>query len=181
MDKLVNFILFQAGWFACVLFGTTPYHLMGPLIVGLIIAYHLMTVPGQIVEKNLLLSALMIGVVWESLLTASGLLTYAQGQFVEWLAPVWIMFMWPLLAITLNVSLRWMKDRFWLSVVFGAIGGPAAFLAGERLGAVSFSDTFVATLVLAAGWAVLFPLLMRLSSRYDGFAMNFDKTLREAS
>jgi hypothetical protein len=74
-----------------------------------------------------------------------------------------------MLATTLNLSLRWLHGRFLLASVFGAIGGPLAFLAGERLGAVVFPDTMLAMLVLGAGWGVLFTLLVILGMRNDGF------------
>ena len=44
----------------------------------------------------------------------------------------------------------------------GAIGGPLAFYAGNRLGAVEFSDFGAAMLALAIGWGALMPLLVLL-------------------
>ena len=107
----------------------------------------------------------------------SGLVIYPSGQPFGQLAPAWILAMWPLLATTLNVSLRWLKGRYLLAALFGAIGGPLAFLAGERLGAVVFPDTGLTMIVLAVGWATLFPLLMRLSQRYDGFERRLNTSL----
>jgi hypothetical protein len=54
--------------------------------------------------------------------------------------------------------MRWLLGRWWLASLFGAIGGPLAFYAGMRLGAVSFPDPIAALAVLAVGWAVLMPL-----------------------
>jgi hypothetical protein len=45
--------------------------------------------------------------------------------------------MWIAFATTLNVSMRWLRGRPELALLFGAVGGPLAFYAGERLGAVT--------------------------------------------
>ena len=47
----------------------------------------------------------------------------------------------------------------------------------ERLDAVVFPQTAPAIVVLAVGWAAMFPLLMWLSQRYDGFAGNVKPSL----
>jgi hypothetical protein len=176
MNKVINFILFQAGWFASVLLGTTSYYYLGPVAVAAILLFHLKTIPSPSNEMMLLMFALVIGLVWENLLTFSGLLVYPNGQLMGLFAPVWIIAMWPLLAITLNLSLRWLKGNNLLAMAFGAIGGPLAFWAGERLGAVVFTDFFMAMIVLAIGWALLFPLLMKLSAQYDGYELSLENS-----
>ena len=60
-------------------------------------------------------------------------------------------------------------------------GGPLAFLAGERLGAVIFPDTMLAMLVLGAGWGLLFALLAVLAMRLDGPVQMFLQVRRVAS
>ena len=170
MSTLFNFLMFQVGWFASVLIGASAWHGVAPLVVLVILLTHLAISDDRGSEQKLMAYALLIGLAWENLVSVSGLVVYPSGQPFEQLAPAWIIAMWPLLAITLNVSLRWLKGRYLLAALFGAIGGPLAFLAGERLGAVVFPDTALAMLVLAVGWAAMFPLLMRLSQRYDGFA-----------
>lgn len=173
MDKLLNYFLFQVGWFACVLFGTTQYYVIGPLVVLAILIYHIKSLPYPTSELRLLGFALAIGLIWENLLTVSSLLIYPKGHLLGTFAPLWIVAMWPLLAITLNLSLRWLKGKPLLAAVFGGVGGPMAFLAGERLGAVHIPDPKTAMTALALGWAILFPVLMKISTQYDGYAMRF--------
>jgi hypothetical protein len=175
MTKVINFALYQLGWFACVLLGTTELNWIGPVVVLAILSYHVNTTPNPDAEKQLLFFAFLIGLMWENFLTVSGLLVYPTGQPFGIMAPVWILAMWPLLAITLNVSLRWLKGRTWLAALFGGIGGPLAFLAGERLGAVTFPEVYLAVTALALGWAFLFPVMMRLAERHDGFSAGLQK------
>jgi len=51
--------------------------------------------------------------------------------------------------------------------LFGALGGPMSFLAGEKAGAVSFSNASTALVIIGLGWAVLLPLLVRYAARSD--------------
>lgn len=180
MSPLLNFLMFQLGWFASVILGASAWHWLGPAVVFALLLVHLYRSADRAAEQTLMAYALLIGLVWENLLSLAGMVVYPSGQPFKQFAPAWILAMWPLLAITLNVSLRWLKRRLVLSALFGAIGGPLAFLAGERLGAVAFPDVALTMTVLAAGWAALFPLLMRLSERYDGFPLPSHRSLEVA-
>ncbi len=55
------------------------------------------------------------------------------------------------------------------ALLAGAIGGPLAYFAGNRLGAVDMPDTMMALVALALGWSIIMPLLMSLSRHLDGF------------
>ena len=166
----VNFLLFQLGWIACVLGGTGKWHWVGTFLVLGIVVFHLSRASRPRTELFLIVVALVIGAVWDSLLVKLNLLEYGHGIFHSEMAPHWIIAMWALFATTLNVSLRWLKDRWILAVLFGAIGGPLAYLAGHRLGAVFMPDQMMAFVILAVGWGIFMPILMELSKRFDGFA-----------
>lgn len=166
---IVNFILFQVGWLACVLSAAKGFPLLGVVVASGIVIFHLWRAHLPLAEVKLILLALLIGAVWDSILVWQGLLIYQQGMLLPFLAPYWIIVMWALFATTLNVSLRWLKGRLLFAIIFGAIGGPLAYYAGQRLGAVEFSETIYALSALLVGWAVFTPLLMMLSDRYDGY------------
>jgi hypothetical protein len=103
------------------------------------------------------------------MLTAAGFFEFANGVYVNWLVPLWLVSMWALFATTLNVSLKWLKDRYVLAAVFGAIGGPVAYYAGHRIGAVDFYNTLNSMIAVGAGWAVIMPVLMLIANRYNGY------------
>lgn len=165
---LENILLFQIGWLAVVMLGAGPYHWAAPAIVLAVVWRHVSRSADPRTELRLTGFALIFGLLWENALTAMTVVVYPHGQIVGWLAPVWILLMWPMMATTLNVAMRWLHRRVWLGALFGAIGGPLAFLAGERLDAVVFPDPFLAMTVLAMGWAILFPMLVGLARRQDG-------------
>jgi len=172
--KLINFALFQLGWFGCVLSAAAGKPWLGAVLAVAIIGWHLWRAPSPAAELKLIGMAIAIGALWDSLLIWQGWLAYQHGMLLPYAAPYWIVIMWALFATTLNVSLRWLKQRWWYAVVLGAIGGPLAYYAGQRLGAVEFVDMRNALLALLFGWALFTPLLMALSRRYDGYATRRD-------
>jgi hypothetical protein len=169
--KIINFVLFQIGWFACVLSGAAQQPLIGVAIAAVIILWHLWNATRPSKEMNLLLIAMLVGMLWDSLLVWQAWLNYPAGILVPHTAPYWIIIMWALFASTLNVSLRWLKDHLLLAVILGAVAGPLAYYGGARLGAVDFVQPISAVIALAIGWAVFTPLLVVLSNRFDGYAV----------
>ncbi len=111
----------------------------------------------------------LVGAVWDSALVAAGWLVYPSGTLIAGTAPYWIVALWIGFATTFNLSLRYFKQRLWLASLLGAVGGPLAFFAGERLGGVVFTDTTIALVALAVGWAVLMPMMMVAARRLNGF------------
>ena len=66
---------------------------------------------------------------------AAGWLEYPSGILLSNTAPHWIVAMWVLFASTLNVSLRWLRGRWALATLLGAVAGPLAYYGGAGLGA----------------------------------------------
>ena len=166
---VLNFVAFQVAWFACVLGGANDLALAGTMVIGVAIAMHLVLARRSPPEALLIAVAAAIGLAWDSSLVALGLISYPTGNIAPGLAPYWIVAMWALLATSLNLSMAWLKGRPWLAALFGAVGGPLAYLAGERLGGLQMPDPVLALGAQALGWAVLLPMLTRLATRLNGF------------
>ena len=162
-----NIIVFQIGWFACVLGAAHGYALEGALVALTIVAAHIALAarPGR--EFALVAATAATGAVADSLLAASGWLRYDAGVLVEGTAPYWIVAMWALFAITLNVSMRALRSRLWLGALLGLVGGPAAYYAGANLGALTLVQLLPALAALAAIWALAMPLLFSLALRLE--------------
>ncbi len=175
MLVVINAVLFQIGWFACVLGAAYQLPWLGSLMAVAIVAYHLSRTLQLAQELKLIALVVTAGFVWDSLQVTSGLLHYDSGLLHQSLAPYWIIAMWALFASTLNVSLKWMKGKYFIATLFGLVGGPLAFYGGYKLGAVTFSDTSIAMLALGVGWAFIMPLMMWLSHHYNGFTHQAEK------
>lgn len=178
MNRLIiNFVAFQIGWFGCVLGAANGYPLLGPFVVLGVIGLHLTLSENPGNESLLLLIAAVVGVVFDSMLTRTGWLSYPNGVLWQGTAPYWIVAMWPLFATTLNVSLRWLHNRPLLGFLLGATGGPLSYLAGAGLGGVEFIDQTSALIYLAIGWGLATPILVSFAQRLDA---NTGVTLQRA-
>lgn len=169
-STVVNLVTFKAGWIAVVAGAAASIPGPGSLVAAAVIAFHLWRTRDVRAESLLLGAAALMGLLWESALVSVGLIQYDNGFILPGVAPYWIVAMWVLFATTLNVGMRWLRSSFWVASFAGAVGGPMAFLAGQKMGAVSFADPATAYVVIGIGWALLLPLLVRLSVRFDGHA-----------
>jgi len=164
---LINLTLFKAGWLAAVFAAAASFPILGTAVIGIAVAVHLMRSDEPQDEFELLALAAAIGFIWESLLVYTGIVNYGANAGLEGLAPYWIVALWVLFATTLNVGMRWLRKNLLVASIFGALGGPMSFMAGAKAGAVSFSDTPTALIVIGLGWAVLLPLLVSYAARDD--------------
>ena len=168
MQLLLNFSAFQMGWLSSVVGGARQMPWLGPLVVLVALLIHLRAARKPFDEVILVFVCAVIGAIFDSLLVAAGWVAYPSGTFASALAPYWIITMWMLFATTLNVSMRWLRDRVRLAAVLGLLGGPAAYLAGEEFGGIALVERVPALVALAIGWTVILPVLLRLSEMFDG-------------
>lgn len=167
--SIFNYVLFQVGWFSCVWGAANGLPRLGLIAVLTAVMLHLLFArrPGR--EALMLMICAMIGLVFDSMLIKSGWVSYPNGQLAPGLAPYWMMSLWVLFGTTLNLSMSWLRGRPWLGALLGFVGGPASYLAGERLGAMSMNQPSTALIALALGWGLAMPLLSALAARFDGF------------
>tara|TARA_B100000795_G_scaffold146770_1_gene109996 strand:- start:32 stop:544 length:513 start_codon:yes stop_codon:yes gene_type:complete len=163
-SKVINFIFFQLVWFICIIGAATNETHTAVAFSLLIVLFHIYLTKYKKNELKILLLASIIGFLFDGFLLKSELVLYADHGWSYSITPLWIIILWMGFAITLNSSLSWLKKKLNLSILFGAIGGPLAYLAGEKLGAVTLltSDTL---LVIATGWAIITPLLILVSNK----------------
>lgn len=163
-----NAVVFQCAWFAAVLGAAHRMPLLGTLCVLAAIAWHLAVSERPAQEARLVVAVSVLGFLIESAIVRQGHVAYPSGQPYAGLAPYWIVALWGLLAIALNVTMRWLRGRPWLAAALGAVLGPLSFSSGVRLGGAQLLQPTPALLTLALVWAVALPLLVRLSMHFDG-------------
>ena len=164
---VANLVGFELAWFACVLGAAHGWPGAGVAVAAVVIGLYLglSALPAR--DGALILAAAVAGLVWDSLMIQLGWIVYAEPGPLPTLAPLWILALWALFAITLRVPLRWLHTRPVLAALLGAIGGPLSYLAAARLGACRFAEPTAAVLALALGWAAITPLLLALAHRLD--------------
>lgn len=161
MRGAVAFAAFQAGWFACVLGAANHAPWLGPGLVAAL-ALRFLAKGGKGATVYLAACA-ALGFTLDSALTAGGLLHFPADGDRRW-SPLWMTALWVNLAMFVPAGLRWLYGRPALAASLGAAGGPAAYWAGQRLGALEWSAPQAAAAV-ACEWAAATPAIVWLASR----------------
>ena len=170
---LSNFLAFQAGWFSCVLGAANGMPLLA-LVVLPIVLWNIQKSRSASAEMLLVVLAVILGALLDSVLVKSGWLRYPSGMFMEGVAPYWILAMWALFATTLNASMSWLKKNLVVAAIMGAVFGPLSYIAGERFGAIEFMNFNASMLGLAVAWALAMPLLLAAAIRLDNVKVQTD-------
>ena len=153
--QLVNYTRYQIGWFACVLGAASQRPGTGCLIGMILVGVHVALSVERVLEVRLVVLATAVGAAVEMIQIAAGTYRFTSGTVTDALPPPWLLVMWAQLATTFRFSLRSVVTRPVLAVLFGAAGGPIAFLAGERLGAVTLLPPLGQSLLrLSISWAI---------------------------
>ena len=164
-----NAMLFQIGWFACVLTASNNLAWLGSLAAAGILIIHLSRAFDFRMEIKTIVLITAMGTLWDSILIQTQFYQFSHGILIAGIAPYWLIALWALFATTLNLSLRWLKHRKILASALGFIVGPVSYYAGHRLGAIEFSNTTMTLMLTAIGWAVILPLVLMISERFDGY------------
>jgi len=177
---IINVILFQVSWFACVMGAANSLPYTGIIVTAGILAWHLMQAKAPKTELWLMGSALALGASFDQALLSFNMVTYMHNGWSSSIVPVWILGLWLGFSTILNVSLRWMRNQHLVAILFGFVGGPLAYLSAEKLGAVVMlsNNSYVA---LALGWAIMTPTLLFISKRFDGFEQSANTPQFKAS
>ncbi|ELE9703622.1 DUF2878 domain-containing protein [Enterobacter cloacae] len=109
----------------------------------------LMLPPAHRVYAILLAAA---GSLLDALWALTGLIAFSG----ESLMPLWMVALWLMFATVWTQLTRTTTLPGWLLMLLASVGGPVAYLIGERLGAITFLvPTFIVVSWMAPGWLVL--------------------------
>jgi hypothetical protein len=167
--RLLSFAAFYACWFACIDGAARGLPWLGPLAVAVYVAVYLRTIPSAAARSRqawLLALAGGAGYTADSVLVLSGVLRFPAQAVLGWPSTIWMVALWVLQAAVLGGAMSWLRDRFVLAAALGAVGGPLAYLAGERMGAAVLGPTRTAAVTaIAALWTVAMPVLVWMDRR----------------
>lgn len=159
MNKTLNFVAFQTGWFACILGAANGMPWLGPIVVTVFLAATLVTRRARLAFTLRMTGAASLGFVADTILLRMGILHFGD----EAVSPLWMTALWPNLAATVDSSLGWLSGRYVLAAVLGVVGGPLSYYAGARLGALRLDSSPSALAAIACEWLAAFPLMVLLT------------------
>lgn len=133
---LVNYAAYQVGWVAAVGGAALGHGTAGAAVALGLTLGHVVLARDRAAEAALVAVAAGAGVLVESWQIGQGTYRLIEGAPAAGLPPPWLLALWAQFATTFRFCLAHVITRPWAAALFGAVGGPLAFLAGERLGAV---------------------------------------------
>ena len=167
MSLLLNYVLYQIGWFACVLGVAWGYQGLGVCIALSLVGIHIYLATDRFLQLKLCLTAAAVGLTADAGQMWAGVFTFPKGTVVDWLPPPAITVLWLQFGTTLPYCMRWLSQRYAVCACFGLLGAPLAFFAGERLGAVEFmAPRWMHFAMLGLVWAIAVPLLVYVSDSW---------------
>lgn len=158
---IINYLLFQAGWFACVFGGNT----IALAATAIILFIHLIWIGNWQKEKQLLAITFLLGCAVDSFLGNLKILQFSpQLNDDGRILPLWLACLWLIFGTTLRHSLDWSRSHKLYGSLLGLFGGPLSYLAGAKLTDVTLAQPLWQTLlILAVIWAIIIPLLQSFS------------------
>jgi hypothetical protein len=147
-----NFVAYQLTWLAVLISAAQDHAWVGASLAIVVAAVHV-RLRREGLELKLIGLAALIGMLVDSTLAMTGQIRFASAWPPN-LAPYWMLSLWIVFATTLNHSLRWLMMRPVAAALAGGVGGPLAYLAGAKLGALSITTPAVTLPLIALLWMI---------------------------
>jgi len=156
-SKFLNIIVFNLLWLGLVLGRESLIYLTLP---SLLIYLACLLRIGDLKVHQILIPA-AIGITIDISLTFFGIFIFPESSLI---IPFWLIILWINFSTTLTLSLSFIGKNKLVAFGLGATALPFNYTVGERLGAVTFGDPYLfSILVLAIVWSVSFPILFIVS------------------
>jgi hypothetical protein len=158
---LINAVLFQTLWFACVLGSSHALLWPAALVMAVMMLWQLHPSRRHPNDIKVLITAIVLGLIIDTVWVTFGFMDFNDPRPFQWMSPAWIIIMWAGFALTIKHSMNWLSVHPMLPPLMGLIGGPLAYFAGRRLGAVEYlTDPMLISCMLAIAWAIALSILV---------------------
>ncbi len=165
---VLNAVIFDLAWLVNVMPAGQGLTWYGPLFSMCWLLFHMAYYPlKRLSDLRLCIIAALIGYAADSLLVISDMMSFPQHAQLGGPSTLWMVALWINLALTLNHSLIWLRHRYLLAAILGAIAAPLAYLAGNKLGAITLEDGYVSLLSIGLMWMMAMPLLVWLAAIFN--------------
>lgn len=163
-----NLISVNIGWLACILGAARGHYWLGLVVVSILFVIHITAIERHKMRKIFIVALLTtaIGFLMDTTLIIVGAVEPNRWVMPAPFTTIWDLMIWANFSLTLDVSLRFLQKRPLVAAFLGAICAPGTYYAGDRLGALNFSEpVFRSLLWVGAVWLFAMPCLS-LTARY---------------
>lgn len=157
-----NVLSLNIGWLACIWGAAHGYHWLGLIIVAILFVIHVIWIEKHKIKAVLIVAlvAMMIGFVADTLLIVMGAVEPNRWIMPPPLTTLWDVMIWANFSLALNVSLRFLQNKPLTAALLGAAFAPGTYYAGDRLGALVFSEPVLGGLIrVGVVWFFVMPAL----------------------
>lgn len=144
------------------------YPWLGPVVTTAWLIPHLCFSANQVPVREdlvLILASGVIGYLLDSTLVLLGFMTFPEATRLGWPSTVWMVALWMGFAATFNGCMSWLKGRYLLGILAGAIFAPLAYRAGVYLDALEFDQGVLSLAAVALAWSLAMAVLLYLQAR----------------
>ena len=158
-QNLVNALIFQAGWWAILL-------LQAASETELLIATSILMIGAQlwVLQKNrfkilgVWLLIAFFGYWVDVAISKLQIIGFVENGPYPWLFLIWVLFV-----STLNHSLSYFRQHFWIGAIGGGVFGPLSYFAASKWDIITYTSEVHLVIAHFLIWSVLFVLLLKIA------------------
>lgn len=165
LSFLIDFVLFQAAWFACVLATRTDFPHALPLVGLLLILGRVLFTKRFRQALPFVLACAAIGVCGDAALVTLGFLDFEPYHNLFG-APLWMVALWLNFGLMIHPLFSWFVKSCPRALIGFAVGGVIAYYSGEKLEVLSLPMGWQSALAVGAEWGMAGLVLRFLQVRF---------------
>jgi hypothetical protein len=161
-SAVINYFGFSIVWICCASTPSLEMPLLAPITTLIFLFFHFSIIAyKRYQELQLIIFAIFLGIIVDSGFAIFNIVQY-NGAINQNLAPIWILCLWAGFASQVNYAMRYLRGKYLLIAFYGLLA-PLAYIAGEKINAVSIGTENINYAIIAITWSISFILLFRVS------------------
>ena len=150
---LIDFVLFQAVWFACVLATRSDFPHALPLLSLLLVFARVVGTKRFRQALPFVCACALIGVCGDAVLVKLGFLRFDPYPDLFG-APLWMVALWLNFGLMIHPLFSWFVKSFPRALIGFSVGGAIAYYSGEKLEVLSLPLGWKSALAVGAEWGI---------------------------
>ena len=172
-QKIIDALVFQGAWFCSVFSEAYGKGFLGVIYISVfLIVYAFWLFPNQLRFLPIIIF-LILGSACDSVLHFSGAIALKSPLVFEWGPAPFMLGLWALMSVSLQISLSWLHQRYILGVVLGGFSGAFTYFQASKIGALEVGSPTLTSLVwIFIAWAICFPMCQWTLSKFKVTSSN---------